>query len=586
LGDEAVVAVPKINAFAGAVGEAAQQLWELARAKQAAALAELRTERENVSRGVADAQLRTRGTRRQNFWDELNFSGRHAVTPQESWNRGMRFFSGEIQDLWTGGEYSQNQQQAVDDGIASLARLDVAIAETSRNLEQFAKPEPPRTGGAPVSTRSGRSGSGRSAEAEARRLEREQEREQEELKRRARALEDDLYRAGDALLQAMMERQLTAQERLDLDLKMLERDREANKREIDRAVADGERTELEGKNLKELEDAVYNERVANRQRQGQQDIREEQLAAEQALLDMQLEMLQISAGSARTAAESRRVQLEILQLQQERARAELEARIAADPSLDGDALRNQLGRLEKAQTAAVIRNTQDPLEQWFDETLQTAEEVREAYQQVAADGLDRITNSLVDVITGTKSVKEAFAEMALSIIADIARIQTRAFVANIISAMFPGSADVGGKLSTILSKLPGKKGGGLFSGRGTGTSDSNLVRISDGEYVVKERATRKYKQLLDLLNAEKLPAFRNGGVVGAAGAAGALPSLLGGTLTQYFMIDAKGAVLADQLLGEMDVIGATHAANAGISAVAYQQAKGQRAANRQNRRFL
>lgn len=560
VGSEALVAVPKINAFAGAVGAAAQQLWELARAKQAAALAELNTQREEVSRGVSDAQQRTRSGRRKAMWEEVNFSNDGARSIGESWDRGMRFFSGEIQDLWTGGEFSRTQDAAVETGMASLNRLDAAIARAAGNLEQFAVPDAPRTGGGGGATADRKTGGRGSAEAEARRLQREQERVAEELLTRQRRLEDDLSRAGDALLQAMMGRQLSAQERLDLDLQMLQRDRDANKRQIDRDIADGDKTEAEGQILKELEDAIYNEQVANRTREGQQDIRNEALAAEQALLDMQLELLSIQSGAARTAAESRRVQLEILRLQQERARAELEARIAADPSLNGDEMRARLTQIEKAQTAAVIRNTQDPLQQWFDQSLQTAEEVKEAYQKVAADGLDRITSSLVDVITGTKSAKEAFTEMALSIIADIIKMQARAAVANIIGALFPGMGGGNPMVAALKGSLGGLKGsmGTPFNpgmGMGSGMGPQAMAALG-------------------------------GKAIGAAGAAGALPSPAPMMVIQNFAIDAKGAILADALMTQMEQVGAAHAANAGVAAVSYQQARAARAANRNNKRFI
>ena len=64
--------------------------------------------------------------------------------------------------------------------------------------------------------------------------------------------------------------------------------------------------------------------------------------------------------------------------------------------------------------------------------------------------------------------------------------------------------------------------GGRVSGPGTGTSDSILARLSNGEYVVKAAAVRKYgTHLLDSLNGMRLPKYADGGLVGAvAGAAG------------------------------------------------------------------
>ena len=580
VGNEALSAAPKIDRFAGAVGAAAQQLWELARAKQAAALAELNTERETVSRNVSEAQQRQRGNRRSAAWNELNFQGRHQQSIGASMGVLGRLIVGEVRDVWSNGEFSRQQDKTVADGLASLARLDGAIARAATNLEQFVKPDPitPTTatgGGGGRKT----GGSGRSAEAEARRLANEADREQKEALQRQRSMQDDLFRVGDALIQAMMERQLTAQEQADLDLKMLERDRDANKRQIDRAVADGDKTQAEGEMLKQLEDGVYNERVANRTRQAQQDVRDEQLAAEQAMLDMQLEMLGIQSGNARTAAEARRIQLQILELQQKRAREELESRISKDKTLDGPALRSQMEALFKTQTSNVIRQTQDPLEQWFDQSLQTADQVKEAYQRVAADGLDALTNGFVDIITGTKTAKEAFSDMARSILADIAKIEARKLITNILSSAFGFSG--GGEVGTQALA-----DGGLVGGRGSGRSDSNLVRLSRGEFVVNERSTNKYRALLEQLNNGTFKGFANGGIVGRVGSAGGIPSSAGRGLVQQFFIDAKGSVLADALMEEMQQVGAVQAAQAGAVAVGYQQSKAQRSAVRQSKRFI
>lgn len=51
--------------------------------------------------------------------------------------------------------------------------------------------------------------------------------------------------------------------------------------------------------------------------------------------------------------------------------------------------------------------------------------------------------------------------------------------------------------------------GGLLSGPGTGTSDSILARLSNGEFVVNARATEAYLPLLQAINSG-IPAFQNG----------------------------------------------------------------------------
>lgn len=91
------------------------------------------------------------------------------------------------------------------------------------------------------------------------------------------------------------------------------------------------------------------------------------------------------------------------------------------------------------------------------------------------------------------------------------------------------------KLATVQVKVqtapaggagepPGFAKGGLFRGRGTGTSDSNLIRISDEEFIVRNAIVRQ-RGMLPLLNAINrhgmraleglsIPGFADGGLVG------------------------------------------------------------------------
>ncbi|MBK3444105.1 tape measure protein [Pseudomonas lactis] len=60
--------------------------------------------------------------------------------------------------------------------------------------------------------------------------------------------------------------------------------------------------------------------------------------------------------------------------------------------------------------------------------------------------------------------------------------------------------------------------GGLITGPGTGTSDSILARLSNGEYVMTAEAVRMFGTgMLDQMNAGLLPAFAMGGGIGEAG---------------------------------------------------------------------
>lgn len=70
----------------------------------------------------------------------------------------------------------------------------------------------------------------------------------------------------------------------------------------------------------------------------------------------------------------------------------------------------------------------------------------------------------------------------------------------------PGDSDV---------PMPALATGGYISGPGTGTSDSILARLSNGEYVVRAAAVRQYGTgFLDLVNGLRLPKYADGGLIG------------------------------------------------------------------------
>lgn len=58
-------------------------------------------------------------------------------------------------------------------------------------------------------------------------------------------------------------------------------------------------------------------------------------------------------------------------------------------------------------------------------------------------------------------------------------------------------------LATSLAVIPGFATGGYVSGAGTGTSDSIMARLSDGEFVVNASATKRNRALLEAINSNE-----------------------------------------------------------------------------------
>lgn len=78
-------------------------------------------------------------------------------------------------------------------------------------------------------------------------------------------------------------------------------------------------------------------------------------------------------------------------------------------------------------------------------------------------------------------------------------------------------AGVGGSGVVAEAAIPpaGLASGGRVRGPGTGTSDSILARLSNGEFVMKAAATRVFLPLLEAMN--RFPGFARGGLVNAMG---------------------------------------------------------------------
>jgi hypothetical protein len=169
---------------------------------------------------------------------------------------------------------------------------------------------------------------------------------------------------------------------------------------------------------------------------------------------------------------------------------------------------------EKYGKAAVaIEQAKSPLATFARES----ENLSKQLNQFAATSLDTVTNELANVVTGAKSGADAFKAMANSIIQDLARIAIRKAITGPIAASlgsvfgFAGGGEV---------QLPGFDGGGLINGAGSATSDSNLVRVSDGEFIVKAREAGRNLGLLQAINSGRLPGFADGGMIGIS-----LPSI-------------------------------------------------------------
>jgi hypothetical protein len=162
----------------------------------------------------------------------------------------------------------------------------------------------------------------------------------------------------------------------------------------------------------------------------------------------------------------------------------------------------------------------------------------QAWQFVGQTGND----VLMDIAAGAMSLEEAALKAAAALAQAV--LQGALLGEGPFGDLFGGSSIVEmivGSINggTAAPALPGKAGGGMITGPGTGTSDDVLMWGSNGEFVVTAAATARYRPMLEAMNAgSPLPGFARGGMIGG-GAGGGGAALGGNTLNATF--DLRGA---------------------------------------------
>lgn len=190
--------------------------------------------------------------------------------------------------------------------------------------------------------------------------------------------------------------------------------------------------------------------------------------------------------------------VEYARTKQELLTAAQQAGIAVTPELEAN-----IDMLARAYGNAVVES--EKLAESQDRIRQAAEDFRNTAKDV--------TSGFISDLRSGKTAAEALAG-ALDKVAD-------KMIDMALSNIFGTGGSGGFSLLSFLGFKGGGQikafaGGGKLRGPGTGTSDSMLIRASDGEYMVNAKATKKHLALLEAINSDRLPAFASGGLIGAA----------------------------------------------------------------------
>jgi len=408
--------------------------------------------------------------------------------------------------------------------------------------------------------------------------------------RRAERVEQEIYRARQRALGIYDRETATVQERYDIERAQTEMERKAEQEQLDSRLARKDITQAEYAQLKLLNDhtAALEDRVASDVLS--RDLADERMANERILTDLTAGMVSLQANAARSSRERLQLELELLAITQRQRREALRNELERNRSLTDEQRSKAMddnARIEDLERQAVNRNNMSPLERWRDQALQSAAEVAEAYENVAANGLDALNAGIIDAIMGARDLGDVFSSVAKQIIADLASIAVRQSITEPLARMLFGGRDMknddysshgsgnewgvnlmqgmggqrqksGGWMSSLL-----KFGRGLFGFSDGGyTGDGGKMEpagvVHRGEYVFSQEAVRRIGAArLDAMHSN-LKGYSTGGLVGLS-----LPALsMSGSsapprqapAAPYF--DLRGAVMTQDLLNQMNAIGA------------------------------
>ena len=138
----------------------------------------------------------------------------------------------------------------------------------------------------------------------------------------------------------------------------------------------------------------------------------------------------------------------------------------------------------------------DKMGGWFDTFETRAKNV--------TDKLTGLESGFHGILSPITDVKDAFQEMSGwvdHLVGGLEHLGSRL-----------GSIAGAGLVKSFIGDLTGHADGGMIRGAGSGRSDSNVVAVSDGEFIVNAAATAKHRPLLDSINSGA-PGYADGGLI-------------------------------------------------------------------------
>lgn len=346
----------------------------------------------------------------------------------------------------------------------------------------------------------------------------------------------------------------------------------------------GELSKAEYDERKKLVDAITQNRLILVNRNETIRTANDELETARAQIGNQRDILQAQEGLARSGRERAAIQQRLLDLSLEEQR--LQAQKVLDLAAEGKASPQEaalargtldaLPSLRKYGEATIQRSNQGPLAGYLDSIPRAGDEMNEALEGVAVNGIERLNDGLAEAASHFLKLRGAAGDAISGIIADLARLALRRSLLSLLGRFLPGggggfdASSIVTSANASLSALPRLATGGTIAAGGVGGVDKNVLSVNG-----VPRAMISAHEVLSVSNPKlHMPANTR--------VARALPSSI--TVQQTVQVDARNSVnptgFAEQLLTAAN----TYAVQVGKSAV--QSALGQMPATLERKRRL
>jgi hypothetical protein len=171
------------------------------------------------------------------------------------------------------------------------------------------------------------------------------------------------------------------------------------------------------------------------------------------------------------------------------AKAEIDAKLSSIGSSAGKAFTFGLSESVPNMISSFMSGLDQVTSSTGNKLVTFSEEIAAKAKEINTQIASSATDGLLALAEGTKTAEQAFADMARSIIKNIAQMIIQQTIFNAISGA-SGTGGIGGFFGRAAAK--GFASGGFVTGPGTSTSDSIPAMLSNGEFVTDAKTVATF----------------------------------------------------------------------------------------------